>query len=193
MNPLKLSVLVCAAVRHGLSWVLLDLSPDDKPESVTPRHLSESVHINVSPAVVYAAISDPTRMGEWSPESTGARVWTRGPSRVGTRFWGTNSNGRLRHWATECTVVVADVEADFAFEVRAAGALIARWGYELARSGGGTLVTETWTDLRHGLHGRILSATAPTFTGSKDRVARNRQTMRETLDNLKAALERQVL
>ncbi|MBJ7353173.1 MAG: SRPBCC family protein, partial [Rhodococcus sp.] len=36
--------------------------------------VSDSVVVNADADTLYAAISDPTKMGQWSPEKTGATV-----------------------------------------------------------------------------------------------------------------------
>jgi len=64
--------------------------------------------VRAEPSVVYDLISDVTRMGSWSPETTSCR-WLSdaiGPT-VGARFRGTNRHGpllRLDPTATGCIV-----------------------------------------------------------------------------------------
>lgn len=148
----------------------------------------ESLHIDAKPEAVYAAISDVTRMGEWSPEATGAVVLSSGPITTGTRFRGTNQRTWAK-WATQCTVVAADPGRCFAFEVRALGGPVSRWEYEFAEESGGTQVTEIWTDRRHGVHGLLISAIGMSMTRAAGRIEHNRRMMRETLRNLKQHLE----
>lgn len=86
------------------------------------RTVAESTVIAVGPDAVYAAVSDPTRMGNWSPENTGARLReTSGSLSVGSTFVGSNRRGPLR-WRTLCTVTAADPGKRFAFTVGAIGA-----------------------------------------------------------------------
>ena len=63
--------------------------------------------IAASPEAVYAAISDVTRMGEWSEECY-ACEWGEGFDApvVGATFDGHNRNGE-HEWTTQGTVVVA--------------------------------------------------------------------------------------
>lgn len=166
-----------------------------------PRILtvSDSVVIDASPSAVYAQVGDPTRMGRWSPENRGAVVRdgsaAPGPVGVGTVFDGRNRRGRLS-WTTRCTVTAADPGERFAFRVRAIGGRrpvlpgrIATWEYRFEPAdGGGTLVTETWTDDR-----RWPDALANAFDRAATRgytfADFQRRNIRTTLDNLKRALE----
>lgn len=141
--------------------------------------------VAASPATVYALVSDVTRMGEWSPETTSCR-WLGGASRaaVGARFRGTNRSGR-RQWSTTCTVVQADPATGFGFEVKAGPVAIARWTYDLRRDGDGCVVTETWTDQR----ARWMTRAGTLLTGVADRAEHNRRTMEQTLERLASAAE----
>ena len=53
--------------------------------------------IDAPPERVWDLVTAITRMGEWSPESTGGR-WTRGATgpATGARFVGSNRNGWVR-------------------------------------------------------------------------------------------------
>jgi len=66
-----------------------------------------SMHMDATPEEVWALVSDVTRMGSWSPETTACR-WVGGASgpSVGARFRGTNKRGPLL-WQTTCTVTAA--------------------------------------------------------------------------------------
>src|SRR5437764_800511 len=114
-------------VRERSPVCAVSLGSGSEEASVTGSHdqteeqgVRESLHIDAKPEAVYEAISDVTRMGEWSPEATGAVVLTSGPITTGTRFRGTNQRSWAK-WATQCTVVAADPGRCFAFEVRALG------------------------------------------------------------------------
>lgn len=159
-----------------------------------PMVVSQDVVIAVLPAVVWAAVSDPTQTARWSPENTSGRLEVTGGLAAGDTFVGTNRRRGFR-WATRCRVTAADNETRFAFRVEAIGvrkpwlrAPIASWSYDLAPLDGGTKVTETWTDDRTGWSDRVAKvfdkvATHSTFYDF------NRQNMRTTLDNLKSTLE----
>lgn len=150
--------------------------------------VSESVLVSTSPQTAYEAISDVSRMGEWSPECTGADVGVEGSATVGTRFRGTNRRGWAR-WATQCTVVAAEPGNRFAFEVRAAGGPVARWEYGFDEEADGTRITESWTDRRRGFHGSLISLVGLVFVRTTDRPAHNRKMMRATLQSVKRRLE----
>jgi hypothetical protein len=150
----------------------------------------EQVDIAASPADVWCAVSDPTAYGRWSPEATGAvRRTGAGAFAVGDRFTGRN---RLAlPWTTRCRVVAAQIEQRFAFDVAFGPVPIARWSYELVPlPEGGTRVTERWTDRREGILGAVVRPAGLLVGRGYDAAERNRATMRETLSNLKADLER---
>jgi uncharacterized protein YndB with AHSA1/START domain len=135
---------------------------------------------------VYAAVSDITRMGEWSPECRGGR-WLGGATeaRPGARFRGTNRNGPWR-WATTCTVLTADPGRELSWEVRSLGRPVALWCYRFAGDGhGGTAVVESTEDRR----GAVIKALAPLATGVGDRAGRNKKTMEITLARVKQVVE----
>lgn len=138
------------------------------------------------PSVVYDLVSDVTRMGSWSPETTACR-WlgdATGPA-VGARFRGTNRHGPLLRWTTTCTVTDAEPGRRFAFDVDFAGVPIARWAYDLEPTATGCTVTESWDDLR----GRPLRLASVPLMGIADRAAHNRRGMQATLTALAAAAE----
>ena len=119
--------------------------------------VSDSVVIAVDAQTIYDRVADPVQMSRWSPENTGAPLTAGGRTlEVGEVFNGTNKRGRAR-WTTECVVTVADPGRRFAFDVRKIGPRkpfipggIATWTYTFEPTEGGTLVTESWADLRNG-------------------------------------------
>jgi hypothetical protein len=134
---------------------------------------------------VYALVSDVTRMGQWSPETTSCS-WlddADGPA-VGARFRGSNRHGPLR-WSTTCTVTDADPGRAFAFDVAFAGLPIAQWAYSFASTPGGCTVTESWTDRRPGW---LRAASVPAMA-IRDRAGHNRRGMQATLGALRRAAE----
>jgi uncharacterized protein YndB with AHSA1/START domain len=150
-----------------------------------PDQVAETVTVGVSPADVYAAVSDVRRMARWSPECFAVWVWSRRAG-VPARFVGFNRRGPFI-WFTTCRVVTAEPGAEFAFDVTTFGMPVARWSYQLAAVPGSTQVTERWQDQR-GRGARILGRV---FTGraSTDRPAVNQDGMRTTLARLKHDLE----
>jgi len=130
-------------------------------------------------------VSDVTRMGEWSPETSSCR-WVgdaTGPA-VGARFVGSNRRGPLL-WSTSCRVTAAERGREFAFAVTFAGLPISDWRYTFVPDGDGCLVVETWHD-RRGAAMRLGSAPV---MGIVDRAAHNRRGMVVTLDALARAAE----
>lgn len=143
--------------------------------------------IAASPEVLYALISDVTRMGEFSPENVGCRWMGKSTAPVvGARFRGTNENGK-RQWKTVCSVVTAEPGRAFAFEVKAAGGLrVSRWEYRLEPTeSGGCRVTETWIDQR----GRIVTWLGGPVSGVRNREGHNRAGMAVTLERLAKVAE----
>lgn len=142
--------------------------------------------ITASPEEVYAAISDVTRMGEWSEECHTCE-WHEGSTgpAVGVGFDGHNRHGE-HEWTTQGTIVEAEPGRAFTFECSMYGMHYATWGYRIEPIEGGCRVTE-WTD---DLRPESAVEFARQVTGIDDRTARNHQTMSHTLDRLAAALER---
>jgi uncharacterized protein YndB with AHSA1/START domain len=152
--------------------------------------MTESVSVErviAAPAeTVWAMVADVTRMGEWSPENVGC-AWmgdATGPV-VGSRFQGTNENGK-KTWKTKCKVVDAQPGKSFAFEVKAGPLGIARWEYTFEATGPGECrVTETWIDQR----GKFVTFMGGPVSGVKNRAGHNRAGMKTTLERLAAAAE----
>ena len=158
----------------------------------------DSIVIAADPLTIYRQIADPSQMGRWSPENTGADVPTPGePAAVGTSFVGTNRRGRAR-WVTRCTVTDSDPGRRFAFDVREIGpkrpslkAPIASWSYDFEAVEGGTLVTETWTDNRTGWPDFAATVFDKIVTGGKTFAVFQRRNIAKTLARLKADLDGQ--
>ena len=144
-----------------------------------------SRHIAASPEEVYAAISDVTRMGEWSPECHTC-AWHDGFDSpvVGAVFDGHNRNGD-HEWTSQGKVVEADPARSFVFECSMFDFHFSTWGYRIEPSGTGSRVTEWSEDLRP----ESVLEMSKEMSGVDDRDARNRETMSGTLERLAAALE----
>jgi uncharacterized protein YndB with AHSA1/START domain len=133
---------------------------------------------------VYAAVTDVTRMGEWSPECTACR-WVgdaTGPA-VGAEFEGDNVAAlgpiTLKRWTTTSKVV--DAEPNVSFEFIAEG--YSTWRYEFAEQDGATTVTESFSYPPYGgwqklVYGRLLNRQKAMTKG-----------MQSTLDRIKQSLE----
>ena len=141
--------------------------------------------IAASPEEVYAAISDVTRMGEWSQECHTCE-WHEGfdgPA-LGATFDGHNRNGD-HEWTSQGKVVEADPGRSFVFECSMYDFHYATWGYRIEPTATSSRVTEWSIDLRPE---SALEFSIKT-SGIADRAGRNRDTMSGTLERLAAALE----
>jgi len=150
------------------------------------NQLQISGDIGAAPEKVYAAISDVTRMGEWSEECY-ACEWHEGfdAAVVGATFEGYNRHGD-HEWTTQGRVIEADPGRAFAFECSMMDFHYSTWGYRIEPTDVGCTVTEWSEDLRPE---SVLEFSAR-ISGVTDRTGRNRQTMSLTLERLAAALER---
>ena len=107
---------------------------------------SASIIITAPPGDVFAAVSDITRMGDWSPECVAGR-WAapaEGPE-VGAKFEGDNvaklGPVTLKKWTT--TSEVTACEPGEIFEFVAEG--YSTWRYEFAEHSDGTMLTESFS------------------------------------------------
>ena len=141
--------------------------------------------IPAPPDAVYALVSDVTRMGEWSPETTSCR-WVGGATGpvVGARFRGANRRG-WRQWSTTCTVSEAEPGRRFAFDVRFGGMPVSHWAYEFTSDGDGCIVRETWQDKRAAWMKRF----SPYVMGVRNQAEFNREGMVGTLAKLRDAMQ----
>ena len=141
--------------------------------------------IAASPEAVYAAISDVTRMGEWSTECH-ACEWHEGVDgpAVGATFDGHNRNGD-KEWTSQGKVIEAEPGRAFAFECSMMDFHFSTWGYRIEPTEDGCRVTEWSEDLRP----ESVLEFSQQMSGVDDRAGRNRETMRGTLERLAAALE----
>jgi carbon monoxide dehydrogenase subunit G len=145
---------------------------------------SASIVINRPIEDVWSAITDITRMGDWSPECTATR-WTNGSTSAaeGAEFEGDNvaklGSITLKKWTTTSKVSVCEAPRRFAFV--ASG--MTTWTYELEPSGTGTKVTESFRYEEKGfqgfLYGKVLQRAKAMTKG-----------MNETLARIKGALEK---
>ncbi len=147
--------------------------------------LEVSRDIAASPTAVFAALTDITRMGEWSPETYLAE-WNEGvdgPS-VGARYTGHNRNGD-KEWNIEAEIVELVPDERFFFDCNSRGFVFSKWGYSIEPTDGGCRVTELWQDLRP----EEAKPRSMSVSGVEDRVAHNRVGMEQTLARLATALE----
>ena len=149
------------------------------------KHVAVSREIKAPPAVVWEAISDVTRMGEWSPECH-ACEWNEGHGgpAVGARFTGHNRNGD-KEWSTEAEVTECVPGEVFAFDGVFGDLRFARWAYRIEPTADGCIVTETWDE---GRPDHVIPITTE-ISGVADRPTHNRAGMEQTLARLAAAVE----
>jgi len=149
------------------------------------KRLEVSRDIAALPEQVYAAISDVTRMGEWSEECH-ACEWHEGYDGpvVGATFDGRNRHGE-HEWTTQGKVIEADPGRAFAFECSMMEFHFSTWGYRIDPTESGSRVTEWSEDLRP----ESAIEFSRQVSGVDDRTERNRLTMGGTLARLAAALE----
>lgn len=147
--------------------------------------LEISRDIAASPDAVYAAISDVTRMGEWSEECYSCE-WHEGfdGPEIGATFDGHNRNGE-HEWTTQGKVVQAEPGRAFAFDCSMFDFHYSTWGYRIEPTATGCRVTEWSKDLRP----ESALEFSKQMSGVDDRTARNRSTISGTLERLAAALE----
>ncbi len=149
------------------------------------ERLEVSREIAASPEAVYDAISDLTRMGEWSEECHTCE-WHDGfdgPA-VGATFDGHNRNGE-HEWTTQGKIITAEPGRAFAFECSMYDFHYANWGYLIEPTTTGSKVTEWTEDLRP----ESVMEPSRKISGVDDRSVHNPRTMSTTLDRLAATLE----
>jgi hypothetical protein len=163
----------------------VDQRPFRRDDAAVPT-VSSSIEIDAPSTHVYAVVSDVTRTGEWSPECVSCH-WLGDATRaaVGARYRGKSRNG-WRRWSTTSTIRVAQQGAELTWDVTYLGRPVARWSYELtALDVARTRLTESVDDQRE----RWLQVVSPWITGSRDRAARNADTIGTTLERIKAIAE----
>jgi hypothetical protein len=150
-----------------------------------PEPISDRVVVNAPPERLYAMVADITRMGEWSPVSTGGHWEDDTEHGAGAWFVGTNATAE-RSWETRCLVEVAEPGVEFRFVV---GGNRTRWGYRFRAVDSGTEVTESWELLSDG----VASFVERFGDHAEEEIAKRVETARagipETLAQLKAVAE----
>jgi uncharacterized protein YndB with AHSA1/START domain len=151
--------------------------------------MSERVEVSrdiaASPEEVYAAISDVTRMGEWSPECHSCQ-WHEGFDGpvVGATFDGHNRIGD-KEWTTQGKVTEAEPGQSFVFECSTNDFHFSTWGYSIAAIEGGSRVTE-WSE---NLHPDLVKQVGSKISGVEDRATHNPKNISATLEALAKSLE----
>jgi hypothetical protein len=149
------------------------------------ERLEISRAIAATPEQVYAALSDVTRMGEWSEECHRCE-WHEGYDGpvVGATFDGHNRNG-THEWTTQGKVVEADAGRAFAFECSMMDFHYSTWGYRIDPTESGCRVTEWNEDLRP----ESVMEFSKQTSGVDDRAEQNKKNMSLTLARLAQSVE----
>ncbi len=147
--------------------------------------LEVSRDIAASADAVFSALTDITRMGEWSPENY-ANEWKDGADKaeVGAMYTGHNRNGD-KEWSTESRITELVANERFFFDCISRDFVFAKWGYAIEPTEAGCRVTEYFQDLRP----ESSFERSKTISGVEDRQVHNRTGMEKTLANLAAAVE----
>lgn len=147
--------------------------------------LEVSRDIAAPPTAVFGALTDITRMGEWSPETYRAE-WNDGAAgpALGARYTGYNRNGD-KEWNIEAEIVELEPDRRFFFDCDFRGFVFSKWGYSIEPTDDGCKVTEYWQDLRP----EEAKPGGEKVSGVADRVTHNRVGMEQTLERLAAAVE----
>jgi uncharacterized protein YndB with AHSA1/START domain len=100
--------------------------------------LEHAIEIDTPPARVWALVSDPTRMAEWSPQVDSVRLKADAPA-LGVRFTNRNSHRELQ-WTTHGEIVRFDPEREVAFRIDENWVV---WSFRLEPTpSGGTRLTQ---------------------------------------------------
>jgi len=147
--------------------------------------LEVSRDIAASPDVVFAALTDITRMGEWSPETHSAE-WNDGhdSAAVGAEFTGHNQFGE-NEWSTTAEITELVPNERFFFDCKVGDFVFSSWGYSFEAIDGGCRVTEYSSNLIP----QEMREASKGISGVDDRGIHNRAGMETTLDRLAAVLE----
>jgi len=140
--------------------------------SQVQKHSHVEVVVDATPEQVWAVVSDPTRVGEWSHECVGV-TWLDGAHRAepGVRFRGRSRVGLVR-WTRTCEILAVEPRRELVW--RTIPTLLVpdstRWRISLAPAGGGTRITQAFEVLRAPwFHDRLFARVLPSH---QDRDAR---------------------
>jgi len=148
---------------------------------------SVTVPMRAAPEIVWAVVSDITRIGELSPETFEAE-WADGATGpvLGAHFRGhVKRNGIGPTYWSSCKVTACELGKEFGFAVYAGGVRANNWHYRLVARDGGTEVTESF---ELGTH-PVLRVYAFFFGRARRRT--NERGMRQTLERIRTMVERE--
>lgn len=118
-----------------------------------PDRSSASIEVAAPPEAVWDLVAEITRMGEWSPECVRAE-WEDGATgpAAGAHFHGFNQVGTYE-WDAHGVVTECEPGRVFEFQVPCDDADATTWRYEVAPSGDGTTLTESFHAPRINIEG----------------------------------------
>lgn len=146
---------------------------------------SVTVHMAAPADRIWAFVSDVTNTSRYAEETFEAE-WLDGAGApaVGVRFRGhVLRNGRPPAYWTTCRITDCEPGRVFEFAVEAGGRAVTRWRYELAPSGDGTDVTESFRMVDN-----ILTRAYWAILG-RLRGRTNRRNMQRTLERIREIVE----
>ena len=147
------------------------------------RELRAETFIDAPPDRVWAALSDLSRMPDWSPELVRMVPLKRGGLRVGQWYLGINRRKAVV-WPTRSVVAEVEPGRRLTWDTRSSGA---RWIWELVPEGAGTRVVHR-RPVPTGITG-LSKVFAPLFLGGSEGHADELEAgMARTVERLKAAV-----
>ncbi|WP_223163653.1 SRPBCC family protein [Nocardioides humilatus] len=152
----------------------------------TAAALEDSIELDAPPSTVWAAVSDPRRMPEWSPQVTSVRL-RHGAEVVelGTEFTNRNKYGELE-WTTRAKVVRFEVEKEMAFRIEDNWVI---WSFALAPlPDGRTLLTQR-REVPDGISDLSYELSEGFMGGVDSYTEIQRAGMRETLEAIRGTVE----
>jgi uncharacterized protein YndB with AHSA1/START domain len=148
------------------------------------RELRAETYIAAPPDRVWAALSDLSRMPDWSPELVRMVPLKRGGLRVGQWYLGINRRKAVV-WPTRSVVAEVERGRRLAWDTKSSGA---RWIWELVPEGDGTRVVHR-RPVPTGITG-MSKVFAPLFLGGSEEHADELEAgMARTVERLRAAVE----
>jgi hypothetical protein len=179
--------------------------PEPLPENDTlfgSFHASASIDVACSPVTAWNLVTNVERIGEFSPECTGAE-WIDGASgpEVEARFEGTNHLITTYRgddidftWIRVCTVTAAERPNRFAYVVgdRYDGTPACSWEFRIDGTDDGCRISQRFQHLPQGLSGTRLAADSVPADATqtvRDRQQSLTDDMNETLQRIRRVLE----
>jgi uncharacterized protein YndB with AHSA1/START domain len=147
------------------------------------RELRAETYVDAPPEQVWAALSDLSRMPDWSPELVRMVPLKRGGLRVGQWYLGINRRKAVV-WPTRSVVAEVEPGRRLTWDTKSSGA---RWIWELVPEGDGTRVVHR-RPVPTGITG-MSKVFAPLFLGGSEGHADELEAgMARTVERLKAAV-----